>query len=78
MPLRVTYCGHCARTSAEFMNVLAQLQKEHPEQLRLVELECMAACTEAPVAMVEYDFFSRVVAQDFYNYVKNKLATTST
>jgi NADH:ubiquinone oxidoreductase subunit E len=58
------------------MHTLNKLKQEYPNELRMVPLECMAACDEAPVAMVEYDFFSRIVPQDFYEYVKTKLAET--
>lgn len=74
MPLRITYCKHCAKTSPEFMKTLDRLQREHPNELRTVQLECMASCDEAPVAMVEYDFFSRIEPDHFYEHVTAKLA----
>ncbi len=58
------------------MHTLNQLKQEYPDDLRMVPLECMAACDEAPVAMVEYDFFSRIVPKEFYDYVKSRLAET--
>ncbi len=73
MPLRISYCGQCANFAPEFKRTLTRLQQEYPQQLRVVELECMAACQNGPVAMIEYDYYERIAPERFYELVTARL-----
>ncbi len=69
MTVRLTYCGRCARSHAEFRRVIEKLKAEYPHDLRAVEVECMAACGDPPVAMIDYDFMPHAEAKDIYERV---------
>jgi NADH:ubiquinone oxidoreductase subunit E len=51
------------------------LQGEHPDDLRVVEVKCMAACRQSPAVMVDYDFYPNVTPEELYGVVNAKLAT---
>lgn len=53
-------CRFCARSRPEFCNTVARLASAHPEELLVVELECMAACDDVPAVMIETDYFPQV------------------
>jgi len=53
--------------------MIARLQQEYAGQLRVVELECMAACQNGPVAMIEYDYYERISPEALYTLVTNRL-----
>ncbi len=64
MPVRLTYCQQCARFHRELQRTIARLQRTYPNDLRVVAVECMAACDEPSVAMIEHDFLTQVDPAD--------------
>jgi hypothetical protein len=61
--LYLTYCETCTQNTPDFLATVHQLQREHPDELCVVELSCMAACDSAPAVMIEEE------AEDAFDYV---------
>lgn len=68
-PLSLTLCALCARSRPDFAAMIERLQKEFPEELRVVSLSCMAACDEVPAVMIETDYFPQISAQELRSRV---------
>lgn len=60
MPLQLIICRYCARSRPAFYNMVARLARAHPEELEVIELECMAACDDVPAVMIDTDYFPRM------------------
>lgn len=60
MPVQLTICRLCIRSRPAVFNTVMQLAEAFPEELLVVELECMAACDDVPAVMVETDYFPQV------------------
>jgi len=74
MALRLSYCGQCARFRPEIKRTIAKLKQEYPNDLHVVELECMVACDDGPVAMIEYELLTHVTPDDLYQRVTSRLS----
>ncbi len=75
MPLDLIFCRQCARSRPTFLATLKRLAATHPQDIRLVELDCMAACDDVPAAMIETDYFPRVNPREFEREVLERLRT---
>lgn len=75
MSLRLTCCGKCGARFCNVKQTIEQLQEEHPDDLRVVEVACMAACREAPAIMLDYDFYPHVTPETLYDEVCSRLTT---
>ena len=73
MPLDVIFCRQCARSRPNFLATVKRLAATYPHDLRLVELDCMAACDDVPAAMIETEYFPRVNPRDFEQEVLQRL-----
>lgn len=60
MPLCLTLCILCTKSRPEFARMVARLKQEHPDDLEVVELRCMAACDDVPAVMIETDYFPKI------------------
>ncbi|HMQ30460.1 MAG TPA: NAD(P)H-dependent oxidoreductase subunit E [Chloroflexaceae bacterium] len=60
MPVQLIMCRLCSRSRPEFLQAIAQLSADHPDDLLVEELECMAACDDVPAVMIETDYFPQV------------------
>lgn len=74
MPIHLTFCALCTRSRPEFLHMVARLQREHPNELCVVTLKCMAACDDVPAVMIETDYVPRVTPDELYNTIKAQLA----
>jgi hypothetical protein len=75
--LHLTYCATCAQNVPDFLATLHQLQREHPDELYVVELDCMAACDAAPAVIIELDedddtfeYVPRIRASQLYHRIR--------
>jgi NADH:ubiquinone oxidoreductase subunit E len=76
MPIQLTMCRLCTRSRPDFLRTVAKLVKEHPDDLFVVELDCMAACDDVPAIMVEYDYHPQVTPQELTAAVHTALSTS--
>jgi len=58
-----------------FSDVIERLEEDNPDDLRVVEIKCMAACRQAPAVMVDYDFYPNVTSEELCEVVRSKLTT---
>lgn len=73
MPLEMMICRLCARSRPDFLRTVRQLAANHPGELLVVELECMAACDDVPAMMLETDYYPQVSAQEVIRLVQRQL-----
>lgn len=73
MPLDLIFCRQCARSRPTFLATLKRLAATHPQDIRLVELDCMAACDDVPAAMIETEYFPRANPREFEQEVLKRL-----
>jgi hypothetical protein len=64
MPIEITFCRLCSRSRPAFLAAVRQLAAEHPNDLIIVELECMAACDDVPAVMIETDYYPQVTPNE--------------
>jgi hypothetical protein len=78
--LYLTYCETCTQNTPDFLAVVNQLQREHPDDLCVVELACIAACDAAPAVMIDlieedaedaFDYVPRISASQLYRQINN-------
>lgn len=60
MPVELTICRLCIGSRPDVLATVARLAASFPDQLLVVELECMAACDDVPAVMLETDYFPQV------------------
>jgi hypothetical protein len=60
MPVQLTICRLCIGSRPDVLNAVSRLAADHPDEVVVVELDCMAACDDVPAVMVETDYFPRV------------------
>lgn len=60
MPVQLTICRLCIRSRPDVFTTVLQLAEAFPDDLIVVELECMAACDDVPAVMIETDYFPQV------------------
>jgi NADH:ubiquinone oxidoreductase subunit E len=73
MSIQLTMCRLCIKSRPEFVCAIAQLLATYPNDIEIVELECMAACDDVPAVMVETDYYPQVVPQDLLRLVRECL-----
>ncbi|GIV90891.1 MAG: hypothetical protein KatS3mg055_3409 [Chloroflexus sp.] len=71
--IELTVCRLCARSRPDLWQTLARLRADHPGELRVVELDCMAACDDVPAVMIDFDYFPRVTPQQLIELVQSRL-----
>jgi hypothetical protein len=74
MPVQLTLCRLCTRSRPEFCRAITQLISEHPDQLLVEELECIAACDDVPAIMLETDFYPKLPPCELIRLVEARLA----
>lgn len=78
MPVQLTICRLCVRSRPDVFQTVTQLAAAFPDELIVVELECMAACDDVPAVMVETDYFPRVSSCQLDDVVRQTLAQLET
>ncbi|MEI7768837.1 MAG: NAD(P)H-dependent oxidoreductase subunit E [Chloroflexales bacterium] len=73
MPLQLTMCRLCTRSRPDLLRAINQLATSYPNDLNIVELECMAACDDVPAIMIETNYYAHVAPQDLINRVRELL-----
>ncbi len=76
--VELTICRLCSRSRPDIRQALARLKAAHPNDLCIVELDCMAACDDVPAIMLEYDYVPRVTPQQLIELVETRLRATVT
>ncbi|MCU0495066.1 MAG: hypothetical protein MUD01_26050 [Chloroflexaceae bacterium] len=71
--LRLTLCGLCTQSRPEITYTVNRLLKEYPDELKVVALDCIAACDDVPAVMIEMDYLPRVTPQELYTAVCERL-----
>ncbi|OAN37102.1 hypothetical protein A6A03_05520 [Chloroflexus islandicus] len=71
--VELTVCRLCARSRPDIWQTLARLRTAHPNELHIVELDCMAACDDVPAIMIEYDYYPRVTPQQLIELIESRL-----
>ncbi|WP_298404618.1 NAD(P)H-dependent oxidoreductase subunit E [uncultured Chloroflexus sp.] len=71
--VELTVCRLCARSRPDIWQTLARLRAAHPNELHIVELDCMAACDDVPAIMIEYDYHPRVTPQQLVELIESRL-----
>jgi NADH:ubiquinone oxidoreductase subunit E len=73
MPLQLTMCRLCTQSRPEFLRAVNQLVAMYPNQIEVVELECMAACDDVPAIMIETDYHPQLIPQDLIRLIREML-----
>ncbi len=73
MSIRLTYCSICTRRNSEFFRTISRLRQEHPNELVVVELNCMAACDDEPAVILGNDYLPHVSPADLRARIKAQL-----
>lgn len=73
MPVQLTVCRLCIGSRPDVLQTVAQLAADFPEELLVVELDCMAACDDVPAVMIETDYFPKVSPCALSNTVRGLL-----
>ncbi len=60
MPVQLTLCRLCTLSRPDIIRTIARLVSTYPNELVVVELDCMAACDDVPAVMIETDYFPKV------------------
>lgn len=76
MPVQVTFCRLCSRSRPAFLAALQRLAVDYPDDLIVVELECMAACDDVPAVMLDTDYFPQVTPDDLVARIRARMAET--
>jgi NADH:ubiquinone oxidoreductase subunit E len=66
-------CRLCTRSRPELLCAINQLAASYPNQIEIVELECMAACDDVPAVMIETNYYAHVAPQDLISRVRELL-----
>jgi hypothetical protein len=74
MALHLTYCRKCGRRFPEFTQVIQQLRAKHPNDLEIVELPCMAACSDCPAVILDYDYIPHILPSNLEKQIEDRLA----
>jgi hypothetical protein len=77
MPIQLTICRLCIRSRPDVFNTVLQLAAAFPQDLIVVELECMAACDDVPAVMVETDYFPQVAPCPLDKIVRSYLGAAA-
>lgn len=72
MILNLVYCKNCA--SCPFLTMVDRLEHEYPDDLRVTELDCIAACDTPPSVILEYDFYPSITPDELYQRVHDQFA----
>lgn len=67
--LHLVYCQSCSENSLDFLRTVSKLGTEYPNDLCVVDLDCLAACDTPPSVMLEYDFFPAITPMELYQRV---------
>nr|WP_044199475.1 NAD(P)H-dependent oxidoreductase subunit E [Oscillochloris trichoides] len=73
MPLQLTLCRLCARSRPDFLRMVNQLAAEYPGKIEVIELDCMAACDDAPSVMVATKYYAHVAPQQLAAMVHEQM-----
>jgi NADH:ubiquinone oxidoreductase subunit E len=73
MPIQLTLCRLCSRSRPAFLAALRQLAADYPDDLIVVELECMAACDDVPAVMIETDYFPQVTPDELMDRIRARV-----
>lgn len=73
MPVQLTVCRLCIGSRPDVFKAVSKLLAAFPDQLIVVELECMAACDDVPAVMLEADYFPQVSPCSLEQAVKERL-----
>lgn len=73
MPVQLTMCRFCAQSRPEFLQMIARLAAEYPDELVVEELECMAACDDVPAIMLETDYHPQLSPTDLSRIIELRL-----
>jgi NADH:ubiquinone oxidoreductase subunit E len=74
MPLQMTMCRLCTRSRPEFLCAVAELAADYPQELEIVELDCMAACDDVPAVMLEIDYYPQIAPCELRELVRREIA----
>lgn len=67
MILNLVYCKNCSNYA--FSHMIHKLEDEYADDLKVTELDCMAACDTPPSVMLEYDFYASITPDELYDRV---------
>jgi predicted metal-binding protein len=80
MTLHITYCLNCAQDAPTFLHTVSQLQQDHPDDLCVVGVPCMAACDDAPAITLEsdqapyaFDYCPCMTAPELERFIRRQL-----
>lgn len=73
MPVQLVICRLCSQSRPDFLQAVAQLTSAFPDELLVVDLECMAACDDVPAVMLDTDYYPQVTPCDLQRVVKLRL-----
>jgi hypothetical protein len=75
MPVELTICRLCIGSRPDVFETVARLAAAFPDQLLVVELECMAACDDVPAVMLETDYFPQVSPCSLAHAVEERIGS---
>ncbi len=70
MTLHLTMCRLCTRSRPDLLRAICQLTASYPNEIEIIELECMAACDDIPAIMIETSYYPHVAPQDLISHVR--------
>jgi hypothetical protein len=75
MPVQLTICRLCIGSRPDVYETIVRLAAAHPQELVVVELDCMAACDDVPAVMLETDYLPKVSPRCLAHAVGERLGT---
>jgi hypothetical protein len=73
MPIQITFCRLCSRSRPAFLAAIHELLAHYPNDLIIVELDCMAACDDVPAVMIESDYFPQVTPHELIAQIRSQV-----
>jgi NADH:ubiquinone oxidoreductase subunit E len=76
MPVQLTICRLCIGSRPNVLAAVAQLAARYPNDLLVVELDCMAACDDVPAVMLETDYFPQMTPCHLEHVVRERIGSS--
>ncbi len=55
------------------LRAINQITTSYPNEIEIIELDCMAACDDIPAIMIETKYYAHVAPQDLISRIREML-----
>ncbi|NJK79240.1 MAG: hypothetical protein HC893_09240 [Chloroflexaceae bacterium] len=73
MTVQLVFCSNCACLESAFCAMLRQMQQTYPDQIGVVELDCMAACDMAPAVLIDGAYYPGISPADLQTQIEQRV-----